>query len=101
MDELARDLDIPFKRNGSLVVCTKDQDRSGLEKLLEKGTANGVPDLRIIEREELIAMEPNLSDDVTCALFAPTGGIVCPFHMTMECLHERSEIFPEYTGGYN
>ena len=83
MDELTRDLDIPFKRNGSLVVCTKDQDQSGLEKLLEKGTANGVPDLRIIEREELIAMEPNLSDDVTCALFAPTGGIVCPFHMTM------------------
>ena len=83
MDELARDLDIPFKRNGSLVVCTKDQDRSGLEKLLEKGTSNGVPGLRIIEREELIAMEPNLSDDVTCALFAPTGGIVCPFHMTM------------------
>ena len=63
MDELARDLDIPFKRNGSLVVCTKDQDRSGLEKLLEKGTANGVPDLRIIEREELIAMESNLSDE--------------------------------------
>ena len=28
-------------------------------------------------------MEPNLSDDVTCALYAPTGGIVCPFHMTM------------------
>ena len=22
-------------------------------------------------------------DDVVCALFAPTGGIVCPFHMTM------------------
>lgn len=42
-----------------------------------------MPGLRIIEREELIAMEPNLSDDVTCALFAPTGGIVCPFHMTM------------------
>ncbi len=50
---------------------------------MEKGTSNGVPGLRIIEREELIAMEPNLSDDVTCALFAPTGGIVCPFHMTM------------------
>ena len=28
-------------------------------------------------------MEPNLSDDVTCGLYAPTGGIVCPFHMTM------------------
>lgn len=83
MDQLAKDLDIPFKRNGSLVVCTKDQDRSGLETLLEKGKKNGVPDLKILEREELIKMEPNLSDDVTCALYAPTGGIVCPFHMTM------------------
>ncbi len=83
MDRLSKDLDIPFTRNGSLVVCTKDQDRSGLDELLEKGHANGVPDLKILECEELIKMEPNLSDDVTCALYAPTGGIVCPFHMTM------------------
>lgn len=83
MEQLSKDLDIPFKRNGSLVVCTKDQDPAGLQTLLEKGQKNGVPDLRIIEREELIKMEPNLSDDVTCALYAPTGGIVCPFHMTM------------------
>lgn len=83
MDTLARDLDIPFTRNGSLVVCTKDQNRADLEALLEKGKKNGVPNLRIIEREELMAMEPNLNDDVVCALFAPTGGIVCPFHMTM------------------
>ena len=83
MDVLAKELDIPFTRNGSLVVCTKDQNRKDLESLLEKGKKNGVPNLRIVEREELIRMEPNLSDDVTCALLAPTGGIVCPFHMTM------------------
>ncbi|MBO5069864.1 MAG: NAD(P)/FAD-dependent oxidoreductase [Roseburia sp.] len=83
MDKLSEDLDIPFKRNGSLVVCTKDQDRDGLMKLLEKGIANGVPDLKILERDELMQMEPNLSDDVECALYAPTGGIVCPFNMTI------------------
>ncbi len=83
MDHLSKELDIPFTRNGSLVVCTKNQDRSGLDELLEKAALNGVPGCRIIEREELIKMEPNLSDDVTCALYAPTGGIVCPFHMTM------------------
>ena len=83
MDTIAKELDVPFTRNGSLVVCTKDQDRSGLNKLMEKGNANHVPGLRILEREELIKMEPNLSDDVTCALYAPTGGIVCPFHLTM------------------
>lgn len=83
MSTLSEELDIPFKRNGSLVVCTKEQNRAGLEELLEKGRKNGVPDLRIIEREELLSMEPNVSDDVECALYAPTGGIVCPFHMTM------------------
>lgn len=83
MDALSKELDIPFKRNGSLVVCTKDQDRAGLDELLEKAAVNGVPGCRIVEREELVQMEPNVADDVTCALYAPTGGIVCPFHMTM------------------
>ncbi len=83
MDQLSKDLDIPFKRNGSLVVCTKEQDPAGLEDLLEKAKANGVPNCRILDREELIAMEPNLSDDVVAAFYAPTGAIVCPFHMTM------------------
>ena len=83
MDQLSKDLDIPFKRNGSLVVCTKDQDPAGLEDLLEKAKANGVPRCRILDRDEVIAMEPNLSDDVVAAFHAPTGAIVCPFHMTM------------------
>ena len=83
MDQLSKDLDIPFTRNGSLVLRTKDKDPSGLIELLYKAKANGVPRVRILGREELIAMEPNLSDDVVEALHAPTGAIVCPFHMTI------------------
>lgn len=83
MDDLARDLDIPFTRNGSLVVCTKDQDSDGLNTLLARGRANGVPGLRILNETEAKEMEPNLSDAVSCALYAPTGGIVCPFHFTI------------------
>jgi len=83
MTVLSQELDIPFTRNGSLVVCTKDQDRIALEELLKKASQNGVPGCRIIEHEELFTMEPNLADDVSCAFYAPTGGIVCPFHMTM------------------
>ena len=83
MDQLSEDLDFPFKRNGSLVVCTKKQDPALLDELLEKGKKNGVPDLRILDRDELIKMEPNLADDVVKALYAPTGAIVCPFHLTM------------------
>lgn len=83
MDQLSKDLDFPFKRNGSLVVCTKDQDPAGLEMLLERGLANGVPGLRILDRSELSKTEQNLDDNVVSALYAPTGGIVCPFDMTI------------------
>ena len=83
MDRIAEELDIPFRRNGSLVVCTKEQDPEMLKTLLDRGVKNGVPDLRIVGKEELREMERNIADDVECALLAPTAGIVCPFQMTI------------------
>lgn len=83
MADLAKDLDFEFIRNGSLVVCTDEEDRPGLEELLQRGKNNGVKGLRIVEREELAAMEPNISDKAIAALYAPTGGIVCPFNLTI------------------
>lgn len=83
MDGLAQDLDIPFRRNGSLVVMTRDNDPDVLHRLYEQGQANGVPGLRILDQEEARQMEPNLSEDVIAALYAPTGGIICPFELTM------------------
>ena len=65
--------------NGSLVVMISEEDRPNLIKLYENGVANGVEGLRIIERDELVAMEPNISDAAVAALYAPTGAIVCPF----------------------
>lgn len=83
MTKLAEDLDIPFKRNGSLVLCFSEEDMPGLQKLYDNGVANGVPNLQILKKEEVLAMEPNVSDAVYAALYAPTGGIVCPFHLNM------------------
>lgn len=83
MEALSRELDFPFQRNGSLVLCFAEKDRDKLEKLLEQGIANGVKELRIIEKEELRQMEPDISREAVAALYAPTGGIVCPFGLTI------------------
>ena len=82
MPALAKELDFAYDRCGSLVVCLSDEDRPALQKLYENGIANGVEGLRIIERDELVGMEPNISDAAVAALWAPTGGIVCPFGLT-------------------
>ena len=82
MSALAKELDFHYKQNGSLVVMLSEEDREGLNALYQNGVANGVAGLRIIERDELKEMEPNISDEAVAALYAPTGAIVCPFGLT-------------------
>lgn len=83
MEQLSKDLDFPFKKNGSLVVCLHEEDMPNLQALYDRGVANGVKELRILNREELKEMEPNISDQAYAALYAPTAGIVCPFNLNI------------------
>lgn len=83
MGELAEELDFPFRRNGSLVLCLNKEDMPSLQELYERGIANGVRELRILDREEVLRMEPHITKDVYAALYAPTGGIVCPFGLNI------------------
>ena len=82
MPALSQELDFPYRQIGSLVVMLRPEDRPRLNALYENGVKNGVSGLRVVEREELVSMEPNISDDAVAALYAPTGGIVCPFGLT-------------------
>ena len=83
MGDLAKDLDIPFKRNGAMVVCIHKEALDGLKDLYNRGIANGVKELKILNREEALEMEPNLSENVEGALWAPTSGIICPFELNI------------------
>ncbi len=91
MEQLAKDLDFSFKRNGSLVLCFDEKALGKLEHLLEKGKKNGVPGIRIISKEEVKKMEPNITDDIAAALYAPSGGIVCPFGLTIAMAENACE----------
>ena len=82
MPALAKELDFHYENNGSLVVMMHEENRPTLKALYENGVANGVEGLRIVEQEELRSMEPNISPNAVAALYAPTGGIVCPFGLT-------------------
>ena len=83
MEQVCRELGVKYKNNGSLVIGFDEEDRATLEGLLARGTANGVKGLRLLNQEEVHAMEPNLSENVICALHAPTGSIVCPYELTV------------------
>ncbi len=96
MEELSKELDFPFKQNGSLVVCLHEEEIPNLKELYERGVKNGVKDLRIIDREELVKLEPNIADEAVAALYAPTGGIICPFGMNIAFAENAAENGVEF-----
>lgn len=80
---LCKELSVPFKRNGSLVIAFDDEDMKTIKRLYENGVKNNVKDLKLINKEEVIKLEPNITGNVVGALYAPTGGIVGPFEYTI------------------
>lgn len=112
MEKLSKELDFPFKQTGALVVCGREADKEKLQELYDKGIRNGVKELRILDKEEVHKMEPNLADQVVAALYAPTSGIVCPFQMTIAFaenayangvefkLNTKAEQIRKVEGGY-
>ena len=83
MAEVCADLGVKYKNNGSLVVGFNDDDEKTLKELCERGKINGVDGVRVICRDEILSLEPNIGDKVTVALYAPTGAIVCPYELCM------------------
>ncbi len=79
--ELCRELGVPYRRAGALVIGFDEADRKTLGELMQRGITNGVKGLRMLDRSEALALEPSLNPAVTCALDVPTSGIVSPYEM--------------------
>ena len=74
MKRFCRQHGVPFEECGKLVVATSPEEVPRLEQLHQRGIANGVPGLRMLNREQFREIEPHC--DGTSALAAPSTGIV-------------------------
>ena len=79
---LCAEVDAPYGQPGAMVLAFTEEERGTIRMLYEQGVANGVEGLRVIEREEVLSLEPNVNPDVVCALLAPTSGITSPYELT-------------------
>jgi len=83
MGLVCEELDVPFKRIGSLVLGFEEEDRERLIELQQRGIKNGVKGLEIITSDKIKEIEPNISENAKYALYAPSAGIVCPYELTI------------------
>lgn len=83
MDSLAKQLDIPFKRNGALILAFNEDEMKRVYELKSNGDKLGVPGLEILNKEEILSLEPNINNKVVGALHAKSSAIVSPYEMTI------------------
>ena len=96
MEALSKELDFPYKRNGSMVLCFEGKDIEKLEELKLRGEKNGVEGLRILSKEELSKLEPAAGKNAAAALYAPAGAIVCPFGLTIALAENAADNGVEF-----
>ncbi|WP_332833708.1 NAD(P)/FAD-dependent oxidoreductase [Clostridium perfringens] len=95
-DDLSRDLQFPFKRNGAFILAFSDEDMNILESLKENGEKLGVEGLEILTREEALNIEPNLNEEIVGVLNVKTSGIVSPYEMTIALAENAAENGVEF-----
>ncbi|MDU2231698.1 MAG: NAD(P)/FAD-dependent oxidoreductase [Clostridium perfringens] len=95
-DDLSRDLQFPFKRNGAFILAFSDEEMKTLESLKENGEKLGVEGLEILTREEALNIEPNLNKKIVGVLNVKTSGIVSPYEMTIALAENAAENGVEF-----
>ena len=89
--EYAKEYHFPFKTIGSLVLSFSPEEDIVIEELFRQGQENGVPDLKILTKKEVLEKEPHLNMMVSSALFAPTAAIICPFEACLVFAENAAE----------
>ncbi|MDR1588488.1 MAG: NAD(P)/FAD-dependent oxidoreductase [Treponema sp.] len=82
-DDLCRELSVPFRRNGTIIFGTSEEDMAEIHRLKIQADENGVPGVEVLDRLGLMEKEPWFGEKVRGGLWAPSGGMVCPYTLVI------------------
>ena len=78
-DDLCRDLDIPFRRVGAILVAVTEEEEAELPNILAKAQANHVNDVVPLTASQVRELEPAVTPQVRAGLYVPRESIIDPF----------------------
>ena len=96
-DTMCEELSVPFNRNGTIVFAGSDAEMEEVYRLKANADKNQVPGVRVLTKEELIELEPPYwGPDVKGALYAPSGGMVCPYTLVFALCENAADNGVEF-----
>jgi glycerol-3-phosphate dehydrogenase len=90
-EKACKELHVPFKRIGSLVIAFNEKEMATVQELFERGMKNGVPQMEVLDKEGVLKLENNLNQEVVGALYAKTAGIVGPWELAIAAAENAIE----------
>jgi L-2-hydroxyglutarate oxidase LhgO len=69
-----KEYDVPYNNCGKLIVATTEEELSVIEGIRQTAFNNGVCDLRVMEKDEISEIEPDIF--ALRALYSPSTGII-------------------------
>ena len=76
-EAICKDLDIPYKKTGKVLVAFDDADMKALEGIIERGKANGCEGLRLLDKDEIGKLVPGIGG--IGGMLSPNTAIFDPF----------------------
>ena len=98
-DQIAADLDVPFKRIGALLPAFTEEQFEQLPALKHKAMMNRVYDVEYKTGEQLLQMEPNLNPEVKGGLYIPRESIIDPFLLCIGLAENAADNGAEFMLG--
>ena len=95
-EEFCKKMGVPYKKTGSMVIAFNSDDEEHLHKLYERGIINGVRGMELLDKDELLKREPNLSPDVTGALYCSNAAVVNPWRLCLAMCETAAENGVEF-----
>jgi glycerol-3-phosphate dehydrogenase len=90
-DKLCADLSVPFIRNGMIIFAVSEADMTEVRRLKENADKNGVPGVRVLNRDALTGLEGHFGEQVIGGLHAPTSAQVCPYSLVIAMCENAAE----------
>lgn len=89
--EVHERLGLPLLGTGAIVVAWSDEDAKRLNEIEEGARRNGINDVRLLSRQELLTREPNLSSVAQAGLLVPGESVIDPWSAPLAYLRQALE----------
>ena len=88
--KICEDLDVSFRRNGSITIAIDEEEVKILDELFERAKLNNV-EVYELNQKQLFEMEPNITKKAIKGLYAPTAGIINPFELNVALMENAMD----------